>query len=186
MDIFHQRFLRNYLIKKYEIFDNFVFSLKVLQPLMATAGGMWALHTSCYILICNMTTSRIIFYHLFQPTGWVAWCSELHYLWFDMQHEYFLKKNVLTFSPNLWVKGVCKDRICACMVLCVSFPLMWHEKWLLSLKIYVWLHPVVKGVCNDRIYACMVLCVPFPLTWYAPWLLSVKMFWPHPRRRGCL
>ena len=39
-DIFHQSFLRNYLIKDYEIFDNFVFSLKVLQPLMATAGGM--------------------------------------------------------------------------------------------------------------------------------------------------
>ena len=40
MDIFHQSFLRNYLIYDYKIFDNFVFSLKVLQPLMATAGGM--------------------------------------------------------------------------------------------------------------------------------------------------
>ena len=40
MDIFHQSFLRNYLIKDNEIFSNFVFSLKVLQPLMATAGGM--------------------------------------------------------------------------------------------------------------------------------------------------
>ena len=35
--------------KNYEIFNNFVFSLKVLQPLMATAGCMWALVTSCYI-----------------------------------------------------------------------------------------------------------------------------------------
>ena len=34
MDIFHQSFL----IQDYENFDNFVFSLKVLQPLMATAG----------------------------------------------------------------------------------------------------------------------------------------------------
>ena len=50
MDIFHQSFLRNYFIKDYEIFDNFVYSLKVLQPLMATAGGMWASLTSCYIL----------------------------------------------------------------------------------------------------------------------------------------
>ena len=50
MGIFHQSFLRNYLIQDYEIFDNFVFSLKVLQPLMATAGGMRALLTSCYIL----------------------------------------------------------------------------------------------------------------------------------------
>ena len=40
MDIFHQSYLRNYLILDYEIFDTFVFSLKVLQPLMATAGGM--------------------------------------------------------------------------------------------------------------------------------------------------
>ena len=40
LDIFHQGFLRNYLIYDYEIFDNFVFSLKVLQPLMATARGM--------------------------------------------------------------------------------------------------------------------------------------------------
>ena len=37
---FHQSFLGNYLILDYEIFDNFVFSLKVLQPLMATTGGM--------------------------------------------------------------------------------------------------------------------------------------------------
>ena len=40
MDIFHQSFLGNNLIKDYEIFDNFVFSLKVLQTLMGTAGGM--------------------------------------------------------------------------------------------------------------------------------------------------
>ena len=38
MDIFPQNFLRNYVIKDYKIFDNFVFSLKVLQPVMATAG----------------------------------------------------------------------------------------------------------------------------------------------------
>ena len=49
MDIFHQSFLRNYLIKDYEIFNNFFLSLKVLQPLMAAAGGMRALLTSCYI-----------------------------------------------------------------------------------------------------------------------------------------
>ena len=40
IDIFHQSFLRNYLIKDYEIFNNFVFSLKVLQALLATAGDM--------------------------------------------------------------------------------------------------------------------------------------------------
>ena len=40
LDIFHQSFLRNHLIKDYEIFNKFVFSLKVFQPLMATARGM--------------------------------------------------------------------------------------------------------------------------------------------------
>ena len=45
MDIFHQSFLSY----DYGFFDNFVFSLKELKSLMATAGGMWALLTSCYI-----------------------------------------------------------------------------------------------------------------------------------------
>ena len=40
MDIFHQSFLRNCLKEDFEIFDNFVFSMKVLIPLMATAGDM--------------------------------------------------------------------------------------------------------------------------------------------------
>ena len=42
MVIFHQSFLSNYLmmISDYEIFNNFVFSLKVLQPLMATVEDM--------------------------------------------------------------------------------------------------------------------------------------------------
>ena len=34
------------------------------------------------------------------------------------------KKNVLTFDPNLGVEGVCKDKICACMILHSSFPLI--------------------------------------------------------------
>ena len=38
MDIFHQSF--EFLSLDYEIFDNFVFSLKELKSLMATAGGM--------------------------------------------------------------------------------------------------------------------------------------------------
>ena len=36
----------------------------------------------------------------------------------------FSKKNVLTFDPAPEVEGVCKDRICACMMLCASFPLI--------------------------------------------------------------
>ena len=40
------------------MFDNFVFSLKVLQPLMATAGGMWPLLTSCYIFSKKWTKTN--------------------------------------------------------------------------------------------------------------------------------
>ena len=32
------------------------------------------------------------------------------------------KKNVLTFEPTQGVEGVCKDKICACMVLYAPFP----------------------------------------------------------------
>ena len=36
----------------------------------------------------------------------------------------FRKKIVLTFDPTPGVEGVCKDRICACMVLFAPFPLI--------------------------------------------------------------
>ena len=34
------------------------------------------------------------------------------------------KKNVLTFAPIPGAEGVCKDRMCACMLLHLSFPLI--------------------------------------------------------------
>ena len=45
----------------------------------------------------------------------------LHSLYFDMQHDYFQKKNVLTFDITPGVVGECKDRICICMVLYAPF-----------------------------------------------------------------
>ena len=54
----------------------------------------------------------------------LAWCSMLHSLYFDVQHDYLQNKNVLTFDPTPGVKSVCKDRICACMLLHFSFPLI--------------------------------------------------------------
>ena len=66
MHIFHQSFLS----LDYEIFDNFVFSLKELKSLMATTGGMSALLTSCYILlnvfICGLITLLKFFNLIFQ------------------------------------------------------------------------------------------------------------------------
>ena len=46
------------------------------------------------------------------------------------------EKKVLTFWPvnpsGCW--GVCKGRICASMVLCVPFPLIWYATWLFLVK----------------------------------------------------
>ena len=36
----------------------------------------------------------------------------------------FKKKTVLTFDPTLGAKGVCKDRICACVLLHSLFSLI--------------------------------------------------------------
>ena len=57
-DIFHQSFLKHYLIKDHEIFNNCVFSLKVLQPLMASE--------LCSLLaIFFMYLSLLVFFFLF-------------------------------------------------------------------------------------------------------------------------
>ena len=42
----------------------------------------------------------------------------------DGLNDYFREKNVLTFGLTPGVEGVCKDRMCACMVLCVPLPLI--------------------------------------------------------------
>ena len=58
--LFYQSFLRKYLILDYEIFDNFVFSLKVLQPLMATAEVLVLVYVSlkstCGVLFAVLAT----------------------------------------------------------------------------------------------------------------------------------
>ena len=49
---FRQRAVHQYSIQSLAIYLTlFSFSLKELQPLMATVGGMWALLTFCYILV---------------------------------------------------------------------------------------------------------------------------------------
>ena len=41
----------------------------------------------------------------------------------DMQHDYFQKKN-LTFDPSPEADGAFKERVCAFMLLHLSFPLI--------------------------------------------------------------
>ena len=113
--------------------------------------------------------------------------TTLHSLLFEMQHDYFQKKNVLTICPHHRGQGcVYGQNICyhvaACIIpsnlICIItifriFDLMTPIPW-------------VEGVCKDRIFAfiIMVLYAPFLLIWYATWLLSEKnvfTFWLHPR-----
>ena len=49
---------------------------------------------------------------------------------FDRQQDYFQKKIVLTFwPPPPGVEAACKDKIIACMLLYVSFSLLWYATW---------------------------------------------------------
>ena len=52
----------------------------------------------------------------------LAWCSMLHSLKCDMQHEYFQKKKCFDLWPHLGVKGVCRDRICGLHGALYSIP----------------------------------------------------------------
>ena len=49
----------------------------------------------------------------------------------------------IPFNNNLRVEDICKDKICACMVLYVAFPLITNLG--------------VEDICKDKICAYMVL-----------------------------
>ena len=111
------------------------------------------------------------FYLLTWHTGWRCMNMCLHGALCSIPIN--LICNMTTFrekSFNLWphprVEGVCKDRICVCMVIQATFALIWYATWLLSEKVYnwtFWSHLAVEGMCKDRISAYMVLYVQFPL-----------------------
>ena len=55
----------------------------------------------------------------------LSWCSVLNSLKFDMQHDYFQKKDiVLPFDPTPWVGGVFLGKIFATMLLPASSALI--------------------------------------------------------------
>ena len=112
--------------------------------------------------------------------GCVAWQNRNHQkvsVCFFYVSLYFFPLNLIcnmtTFrfflpSYNLQVDGVCKDRICSCMVLHAPFPLIWYDYF--QRKIIVLTFdptPGAEGVCKDRICACMLLHLRFHLTRYA-------------------
>ena len=70
----------------------------------------------------------------------------------------FRKK--MTFDPTLRIEGVCKDRICACMVLYAPLPsnlicnmTTFRKKNILTFDPT----PGIEGLCKDIICACMLL-----------------------------
>ena len=79
-----------------------------------------------------------------------------------MQHNNIPKKNVSTFDPTPRVEGVCKDRICACMVIYAPFLLFdMQNDTILSGKNVLIFWPPPYGL--DRICAYTVLYAPFQL-----------------------
>ena len=79
------------------------------------------------------------------------------------------EKKFLPLTPPQGL-SVCKDRICACIVLYAPFPSnLICNMTTFRKKIVVTFDPTpgVKGVCKDRICACIVLYAPFRsnLTW---------------------
>ena len=87
------------------------------------------------------------------------------------------------FDTTPSAEGVCKDKICACVVhaLCsIPFNLICNMNMYFQFFLTFWPTPRGQGtLCKDRICACVVFYAPFPLIWYATCLLSgKKMFWP--------
>ena len=54
----------------------------------------------------------------------LAWCSMLYSILIDMQHDYFQKNIWFDLLTPSGVEGVCNDRIRACLMLYVPFPLI--------------------------------------------------------------
>ena len=80
------------------------------------------------------------------------------------------RKKVLTFRSNIRVMGVCREWICACMVLYVSFHLIWYVTWLLSVEKNVWPFDQttgVEGVCvgTEYVLALCYVLYEYVLAW---------------------
>ena len=64
-----------------------------------------------------------------------------------------------TFDPTPGIKNVCKDRICACMVLYAPFfSDLIRNMTTFRKNIILTFNPTpeVEGVCKDKICACML------------------------------
>ena len=97
----------------------------------------------------------------------------------------FWNGNILTFHPTPGTDGVYRGRICACILLHLSIPLIWYATWPCSKKLNfdILTPPQDPGGVYGQILAIMLMYAPFPLIWCAtiPYSTKVKFLaLPHP------
>ena len=102
---------------------------------------------------------------------------------------WLLSEKKMTFDPTPGIKGVCKDRLCAYMVL--NSLKTWYATWLVTFRKKFWPlnpHKRVECVFKDRICACMLLAfmIPFNLlcNMNMLWKIWIMTFSPSPQGRG--
>ena len=92
-----------------------------------------------------------------------------------MQHDH--NQYCFTFQSNPQVEGLCKERICAYMVLYAPFPLIWYATWPFSEKNILTFNPHPR---TEYMLACCF--IPYNLLcnmtmFWKSWILT---FWPQP------
>ena len=95
----------------------------------------------------------------------------------------FRKNNILPFDPTPQVEGVCKDRICACMVLFTPFTLIWYASWHRTFRFFLFWSfdpPLGQDMCLHG-----ALCsIPISLICNMTTFRIFFDLWPHPRDEG--
>ena len=128
-----------------------------------------------------MTTFRENIFWAFGPTWCLKVCKNriclymlLYVPFLDIQNDFFQENKC--FDPTQGVESVCKDIICACMVHCAPFLLIWYALRILKKKYFdLWPQPSGRAcVCKDRICACMVFYALFTFIRYETRLFSEK------------
>ena len=125
----------------------------------------------CFDLLTSLLGPRVCVRTKYVP----AWCSILHFLSFDLQHDYFQKRKKLywLFDPTPGVEGGSMGKIFATILLYVSFPLIWYATSPYSEKVEFRPPPHLlkqpKGhnsvkirtwpVLNDAVPFCKLKCI---------------------------
>ena len=124
---------------------------------MCLHGALFCIH---FTLICNMTTLCKECFDFLNPAQGGCkdkLCMCLHGALCSIQINLICNVTTfgnffLTFDPNPGIERVCKDRVCACMLLLSSFP------YFLTLILRVG-----EGGSTGKIFATILVYTSFPL-----------------------